>query len=75
MIGQTISIGIGSPASIPYFILFGLSPTGPVAIEVADGEIIYVMAQDRTIGIQSEDRTIAVPADTRTILAPVRPTL
>ena len=26
-----ISLGIGSPASIPVFILVGLTPTGPIA--------------------------------------------
>jgi hypothetical protein len=29
-INQVISLGIGEPASIPHFILLGLSPTGEV---------------------------------------------
>lgn len=31
-INQVISLGIGTPADIPHFILFGLSPTGGVAV-------------------------------------------
>lgn len=27
-----ITLGLGTPADIPHFVLFGLSPTGPVAV-------------------------------------------
>lgn len=31
-INHVITLGIGTPADIPHFTLFGLSPTGPVTI-------------------------------------------
>ena len=31
------------------------------ALELPDGEIIYVRAEDRTITVRAEDRTITVP--------------
>jgi hypothetical protein len=71
---HVISLGIGSPADIPHFILFGLSPTGPVSVEIADGEIVYVAAGDRTIAVSASERTITVAADDRSIVVPVRPT-
>ena len=56
------------------FLLFQLSAGPAAAIEPADGEIIYVLAADRTVGIGAADRTVAVTAEDRTILPPVRPT-
>lgn len=35
-IHHLVSLGIGSPADIPHFTLFGLSPTGPVDIAQLD---------------------------------------
>lgn len=54
-------------------LLFGGSGIA-APIEPADGEIIYVKAQDRTISIPAQDRTIAARANDRTILIPERPT-
>ena len=44
------------------------------AAETADGDIIYVLAADRTVSISAEDRTVVVTAADRTVLPPVRPT-
>ena len=33
MIGDPIALGIGTPSSIPVFLLVGLSPTGPIVFE------------------------------------------
>ena len=74
MIGQQISLGIGSPASIEYFVLVGLSATGPVSVEDADGEIVYVLASDRTVSVSASDRTVSIDAVDRTVIAPTRPT-
>lgn len=73
-INQVITLGLGTPGDIPHFILFGLSPTGPVAVEPADGEIIHVRAADVTIRVESSDRVIAVRAEDRTILIEDKPT-
>lgn len=32
MIGDAITLGIGTPSSVPVFLLVGLTPTGPVVI-------------------------------------------
>jgi len=52
----------------------GLAASSPVPAEAADGEIIYVLANDRTIAVSAVDSTIAVSDDDRTVLCPVRPT-
>ena len=49
-VNQIITLGIGTPADIPHFILVGLSPTGPLAEE---GDIqtvtgVYRLSQDVT---------------------------
>lgn len=68
MVGQAVSLGIGSPASIPLFLLVGLSPNASVLD--AEAVVISVSAQDRTILIPADHRTVAIPADDRTILIP-----
>jgi hypothetical protein len=45
-----------------------------VVIEAADGEIIYVLAHDRTVAVEAIDTTVAVRAHDCTILVPERPT-
>jgi hypothetical protein len=42
-IHQTISLGIGSPADIPHFILFGLSVAPVAAVEDVDPSRIWLV--------------------------------
>lgn len=56
------------------FLLFRLTSGAAAAIGPADGEILYVLADDRTIAVETDDRTMAVAADDRTIVIEARPT-
>jgi hypothetical protein len=38
-INEIITLGIGTPSDIPHLTLFGLSPTGPVAVVVVSVQI------------------------------------
>ena len=44
-INKTISLGIGTPAGIPEFLLFGLQPEAPVPLTVPGLE--YTLPQGR----------------------------
>ncbi len=60
---QVITLGIGSPADIPHFVLFGLSPTGPVAV-------IDFMRADLSARAPSASFTGAQPSATFTARQP-----
>lgn len=60
-----ISLGIGSPAAIPEFILFGLSPQ-PNVID-PDATVITVQARARTLTVRERPRVITVAERARTI--------
>ena len=55
-----ISLGIGSPAAIPEFILFGLSPHPEVDPPLVPCDYYMVPAVDRTVTVDQVDRTITV---------------
>ena len=70
-INQVITLGIGTPADIPHFLLVGLSPTGPVAIEEADGDVIMIPAIARTF-LVPEVLTVVIDEPVRIITMPPR---
>ena len=62
-IHHVISLGIGSPADIPHFTLFGLSPNAAAPATVDPYAIILtVAAETRTITVEADDRTLVVSA-------------
>lgn len=65
MASFTISLGLGSPAAIPEFILFGLSPQPNVVLP--DATVITVQARSRTITVRERARLITVQERARTI--------
>jgi hypothetical protein len=61
---HVISLGIGSPADIPHFILFGLSPTGAVAVIAATADMVIQVRSDSTrITVRRDVGTIQVRPD------------
>lgn len=59
---HVISLGIGSPADIPHFTLFGLSPTGPVAVLDASADIIVLCCpDDLVVRVPPDDESTEVP--------------
>lgn len=56
-VNHVISLGIGSPADIPHFVLFGLS----INDQVPDAEAFAV------ITVPQRARTVVVPANARIV--------
>lgn len=72
-----ISLGVGSPADIPHFILVGLSPSEAesevltptykaMAFALADSRVAHPRPEDRTVAVFRDDRTAFVLEDDRT---------
>lgn len=66
MASQIISLGIGSPASIPYFLLLGLSPNADVAPPfvstinlsgISDGTVELTGSKQDTIALSGRKDT------------------
>lgn len=66
-INHVISLGIGSPADVPHFTLFGLSPfaAGVVAAVEAYGA--------RRVRVPNPHRVVSVPNPRRIVRVPRRP--
>jgi len=63
-INQIITLGIGTPSDIPHFVLFGLSPTGPVAsVDASPDYLISVRADVGTVSVRPDVATINVRPD------------
>lgn len=61
---EFITLGIGTPSDIPHFVLFGLSPTGPVALVAATADwIVQMPADDCVVVMPADDCTVQIPAD------------
>lgn len=61
-----ISLGLGSPASIPHFILVGLSINDEV-IAAQPTASVRVLAESRTVRVRAESRSVLVPVENRTV--------
>lgn len=66
-IHQVITLGIGTPADIPHFILVGLSPTGAVAIVDADPQVVTIRAAGRRVTLRPIGRVVTIRAAGRVV--------
>lgn len=66
-INQIISLGIGTPADIPHFILVGLSIEGSAPIDPTPDWIVRAAADDLRVLIPP-DPEIDLPADSGVLL-------
>lgn len=64
-INQVITLGIGTPASIEHFVLFGLSPNPNVLVAEPHAEVC-VPWQVRTVTVAAHPQ-VKVPFETRTV--------
>jgi hypothetical protein len=61
---HVVSLGVGSPAAIPQFLLFGLSPTGEIDLTLAACATLYVSAESPLLTMDAETPTLTMTADT-----------
>jgi hypothetical protein len=68
MAGGLISFGLGSPAGVSPWLLFGLTPGAAASIIDAWPTIVAVAAEDRALLVAAEDRALVVLSEDRTML-------
>jgi hypothetical protein len=72
-VNHVITLGIGTPADIPHFILVGLSPTGAVAVIDPEPIVIEVQAAGRIVTVDRGGRIVHVPISDRIVEIGAKP--
>jgi len=60
---NVITLGIGTPGGIPYFVLLGLSPSGPVVVPDLRGYVSVSDAGVTALAIQDAGVTLLAISD------------